>query len=82
MRILEKHPVSVVGQYLVMEGQVEMPECGGTAFWWVEDEHGNMLSEFVDHDLALGIAEELAGETGTPVDDIDDGDEPPPRWLH
>ncbi|GIZ50254.1 hypothetical protein [Noviherbaspirillum aridicola] len=82
MRILEKHPISIVGHYLVMEGQVEMPECGSTPFCWVEDENGNMVSEFVDQDLAMGIAEQLAGEEGTPVDDNDDGDDAPPRWLH
>jgi len=82
MRILEKQPVAIVGDYMVMEGSVETPECGSAWYCWVEDENGNMLSEFVDRDLAQGIAETLAGETGTQVDDLDDVDETPRRWIH
>jgi hypothetical protein len=82
MQIVEKHPVSIVGHYVVMEGRVEQPDCSDGSFCWVEDEHGNMVSEFVDRDLAMGIAETLAGEASTDVDVPDDIDEPPPRWIH
>lgn len=82
MRILEKHPISVFGSYLVVEGSVDLPECGNARFCWVEDENGNMLSELVDRDLALGIAETMAADSGTSIDDVEDEDEPPPRWLH
>lgn len=82
MRILEKHPVTVFGHYLVVEGNVETAERRVASFCWVEDESGNMVSEFVDRDLAMGIAESLAGESGRSVDDVDDDEDTPRRgWI-